>query len=259
MAVVSASLARRLFRHATGGRASRSTGTASVSRCWRRRRRALRRPPRRGHRDNVHWSYKQQEPGAREELAFAIRTECRATPAGRRGGQREVRAASADLPLYKRRHAVCEVPTRVSPRNGCWRRASGFLGGLCRCFSSSIGVFGTLSYAAAQRTRELGVRLALGAARRRHLHACCSATRWVPGGRGRPSSDCRLRWLPAGKLHAATLFGVSSGDPWTYAASSAVLIAAGDGGGRHPRTARREHRSDGGAQRRVARELRIAD
>jgi putative ABC transport system permease protein len=85
---------------------------------------------------------------------------------------------------------------------------------------AAIGVFGVISYSVAQRTRELGIRIALGAQAREVL-------RLVLGG--------VLRLLAAGVLIgvigaftlsrflSAFLFGVSASDPATFAAVSFVL------------------------------------
>jgi predicted permease len=83
-----------------------------------------------------------------------------------------------------------------------------------------VGIYGVIAYAAAQRTREIGVRMALGAqvtdVRRMFLRHGLTLT--VTGiALGMAAS------LAATRIMASFLFGVSPTDPMTYVAVSAVL------------------------------------
>jgi len=85
---------------------------------------------------------------------------------------------------------------------------------------ASIGIHGVLSYSVAQRTREIGIRMALGADRRRvtQLIVGLGAKLTVIGlAAGLVLSVLFSRWL------ASLLFGVSPGDPATLAAVLGVL------------------------------------
>ncbi len=203
-----------------GWSASSSIGTASVSRlsaspltCATRA--SATRPPRR-----CTWSY-QQESETREELTFAIRTDA-APQLFIDAVRREVRAASADLPLYNVSTLAARYDGSITSER-MLATTSGVLGGLSLLLVV-VGVYGTLAYAAAQRTRELGVRLALGAART-DIARLLLRDALVPVAAGvvigLPVA------LAAGALARGTLFGVSAADPWTYIASSVVLVAAG--------------------------------
>jgi putative ABC transport system permease protein len=85
-----------------------------------------------------------------------------------------------------------------------------------------IGIYGVIAYAAAQRTREIGVRMALGAqvadVRRMFLRQGLSLT-LVGIALGIAAS------IGVTRVMAAMLFGVSATDPVTYAAVSAVLAS----------------------------------
>ena len=85
---------------------------------------------------------------------------------------------------------------------------------------SAIGLYGVVSFVVAQRTREIGVRMALGATpasiRRLVLGA---ATRWMAAGAVLGVAG----WLYAGILLQALLFRVAPRDPWAPAAALAVL------------------------------------
>jgi putative ABC transport system permease protein len=87
---------------------------------------------------------------------------------------------------------------------------------------ASIGIYGVMSYAARQRTHEIGVRMALGAQRRDVLKLVLSEAARVT-----------LAGVPMGLVAAALLggliksllFGVSATDPLTYAAVALLLSA----------------------------------
>lgn len=85
-----------------------------------------------------------------------------------------------------------------------------------------IGIYGVMSFSVAQRTRELGIRIALGATRREiaaivvrdaALLALAGAAIGIPLA------------IALTRLLASLLYGVSSRDPLTYASVSALLFA----------------------------------
>jgi ABC-type antimicrobial peptide transport system permease subunit len=78
---------------------------------------------------------------------------------------------------------------------------------------ASIGVCGVLSYTVAQRSREMGVRLALGAER-------SDLVRWVVARGVRPV----LAGLVVGLAVASLLFGVEPRDPLTFGAAAGTLL-----------------------------------
>ncbi len=99
---------------------------------------------------------------------------------------------------------------------------AGFLGSLALLLVS-VGVYGTLAYAAARRTREMGVRLALGAER-------ADIIRLLLTGALVPVTAGILIGLPcalaASRLAQGLLFGVTSTDPSTFATVGLVLLSA---------------------------------
>ena len=87
---------------------------------------------------------------------------------------------------------------------------------------ASLGIYGVTSYAVAQRTRELGVRAALGA-------AGSDLLRLVMGGTGRLVAAGLVLGvalaLGAGQLLASQLYGVGAADPVTFVATPVFLAA----------------------------------
>jgi putative ABC transport system permease protein len=86
---------------------------------------------------------------------------------------------------------------------------------------AAIGIYGVLAYSVARRTREIGVRMALGAARDRVVSMVLRdslAPVVVGSGVGIAAA------LLATRLMRAMLYGVSPTDPITFAVVTAVLI-----------------------------------
>jgi putative ABC transport system permease protein len=87
---------------------------------------------------------------------------------------------------------------------------------------AAIGIFGVLSFLVAQRTRELGIRIALGAAPervRRMVVGRGVSLALLGAGLGLVGA------LMLGRLMQSMLFGISPSDPMTYAAVTVVLLA----------------------------------
>ena len=89
---------------------------------------------------------------------------------------------------------------------------------------ASIGLYGVLAYTVARRTREIGIRMALGAARGSVLRMIMQeAALLLAAGIaiGLPAAGL------AGRLVDSLLFGMHAGDPGTAAIAIAVLVASG--------------------------------
>jgi putative ABC transport system permease protein len=86
-----------------------------------------------------------------------------------------------------------------------------------------VGVYGVVSYSVAQRTREMGIRMALGAERRNVMglvlrHGVTITAAGVGAG--------VVASLVATRLVSGMLYGVSARDPLALLLSAAVLAAA---------------------------------
>jgi putative ABC transport system permease protein len=130
----------------------------------------------------------------------------------------ETAALDPDQPLYR----VGPVEARLAASLGP-RRFGAYLLGLLAAVALVLavtGIYGVLSYSVAQRTREMGIRLALGATRRAVLGLVVGdAFRLVGAGVG--VGICAALGLT--QLLRTLLFGVSATDPVTYAALAALL------------------------------------
>jgi putative ABC transport system permease protein len=86
---------------------------------------------------------------------------------------------------------------------------------------SAVGIFGVMSYTVTQRTRELAVRMALGASRQDVLGLVLREGLWVTFlGVGVGLGGA----LALSRVMAQYLYGISSTDPLTLASASVLLI-----------------------------------
>ena len=115
---------------------------------------------------------------------------------------------------------VRELDPLGSPR--LYAVLMGTLAGL-GLLTAAVGLFGLLSHAVSQRTREIGVRIALGAGASR-VRALVIRTALVPLAIGTPAGLVASIWLS--RLLASQLFHVTPHDPVTFAIVTAVLIVA---------------------------------
>ena len=130
----------------------------------------------------------------------------------------ELRAADGDAPVYDVRTFDEAVAGLVMPqRMGVT---------LLACFSllalalATIGIYGVASYGAALRTREIGIRIALGSsAREIRSLVLRGASRSVVAGLA--AGLALAVW--AGRLASSFLFGVSPHDPLTLAGVGVLL------------------------------------
>jgi len=86
-----------------------------------------------------------------------------------------------------------------------------------------IGIYGVMSYAVSQRTREMGIRLALGA-EARQLRRMFVGNGLVLAGAGVVIGLSAAAGLT--RLMKSLLFGISTLDPVIYITMPALLVAA---------------------------------
>jgi len=93
---------------------------------------------------------------------------------------------------------------------------------LCALLVTAIGLYGTLAYATARRTSEIGIRMSLGAQRLQVVLLIFRENAWVS------ISGCAaglVAALLASKALASFLYGTSTRDPWVLAGSVLALAA----------------------------------
>ncbi len=93
--------------------------------------------------------------------------------------------------------------------------------GVLAALMAAIGIYGVLAYSTAQRFREIGIRIAVGATRARVMRMVMTEVLWLAGigiAVGLPLS------LLLASVVRSQLFGVSASDPLTLAVVCGVII-----------------------------------
>ncbi len=154
------------------------------------------------------------------DARFTIRTRSAAAdllPALRR----EVRAIDPAIPVW-RAETMTDIRRRLFASTHLAGRVMGAAGGVA-LFSSGLGLLGALALVVARRTREIGIRMALGCDRGRVVRLVLGDTARLVGlalGIGMVAA------LAAGRALAHDLYGVGPYDPWALAIALLVVIGA---------------------------------
>jgi ABC-type antimicrobial peptide transport system permease subunit len=86
---------------------------------------------------------------------------------------------------------------------------------------AAIGIYGVISYSVAQRTPEIGIRMALGASSGRIRAGIVGETLRLALAGGAIGI---LGAVALSSFLDSLLFGVSASDPWSYAGAAAILL-----------------------------------
>jgi putative ABC transport system permease protein len=153
-------------------------------------------------------------------MAYAVRSTRVGTPGFLGEIERAVWAVDPNLPLADVL-TLDEIQSRSMSQTSFALVMLGIAASIALCIGV-VGIYGVIAYAAARRTREIGVRMALGAqvgdVRKMFLrHGLALAATGIVLGIGVAVVLTRVM--------AAFLFGVGPLDPITYAVVSAVLAA----------------------------------
>jgi predicted permease len=132
--------------------------------------------------------------------------------------RREVQALDPGLPVFDQRR----LEEHVRAASFQQRMAGTLLSvlGVLALLLAAVGIYGVLAYAVGQRTREMGLRMALGAAGGDILRLVLrQGMKWVLLGMslGLASASALTR------LMRSLLFGVSATDPLSFAAAATLL------------------------------------
>jgi putative ABC transport system permease protein len=136
----------------------------------------------------------------------------------------EIRAAVAALDSEQPVHSLRTMDAVVADSLGQPRFRTFLLTlfGFVAMALASIGIYGVMAYTVAQRTQEIGIRMALGAARADVLRL---VLREVVGLTGIAIAAGVAGAFLASRSLESLLYGVRPADPATYAAVAALLFA----------------------------------
>ena len=173
----------------------------------------------------VYWplwidKYNNNRAFAQRNLGYAIRSERAGSPTLLKEIQEAVWSVNANLP-------VASVRTLDELRAGSMAQTSFALvmlgiAGAVALLLGVVGIYGVIAYVATQRTKEIGIRMALGAATR-DVSSLFVRHGAVLAGMGILCGLVAAALLT--RAMATLLFGVSTFDPLTYAAVSVALAS----------------------------------
>jgi predicted permease len=158
---------------------------------------------------------------AARTVTFVLRTDRAGTEGLLSEMQQAVWAVNASLPLASVR-TMQEIYSQSLARTSFTLVMLGIAGAMASVLGI-IGIYGVISYAVAQRTREIGIRLALGEQKGR-LKWMFIRSGLVLTGTGVAIGLAAATGLT--RLMKSLLFGVSPLDPFTYVSVLIVLVVA---------------------------------
>ena len=132
--------------------------------------------------------------------------------------RRAVLELDPTIPIYGAGSVTSQLGLALYPA----RVAASVLGafGLLAVVLAATSVYGMVAYAVSRRTREIGLRMALGASRLEVALTVLRRTGWLLASGG--AAGLALA-VAAGRLFSPILYGVSAGDPGTYAAAMGLM------------------------------------
>ncbi len=170
-------------------------------------------------RPTAYTPYVQLPRGAPNPMTFSVRTA--GDPAPMTAAiQKSVRAVEPKLPVYNVKTQEARIAEILS-QSRLFASLSSFFG-LLALVLAAIGLYGVMSYTVARRTHEIGVRMALGAARGDVLRLVMRETLWLASAGaalGIPAALAATRWIES------QLFGLSPYDPLTITTVTMSLVA----------------------------------
>ena len=156
--------------------------------------------------------------------------------------RRAVASVDPSLPIYD----VLTLDDRIGGALSRPRFNAGLVGGFAGAalLIAALGVYGMLSYSVSSRLREIGVRLALGAAPGRMVRfVLAEGLRLAAGG----VAIGVFAALAAGRVTRSLVIDVSPTDPRILGGVAIVMLAVAALAALGPGTPRQRRRSDGGA------------
>jgi predicted permease len=164
----------------------------------------------------------------RRQLAFAVRTAAEPLTLGA-AMRTTINGLDPALPVYDVRTLSDRMDRSLATKRSAMRLAAAF--GIVALLLSAIGVYGVLAYLVVQRTREIGIRLALGSSPAAVFRLVLRegitlvGAGFVVGAAGVAALSRSL---------ASLLYGVDAADPLVLAAVAAMLAAVAIAAGALP-------------------------
>jgi ABC-type antimicrobial peptide transport system permease subunit len=93
--------------------------------------------------------------------------------------------------------------------------------GVLATILATVGLYGVMAYMVARRTREIGIRMALGADRPRILRIVLREVAWMAAS---GIAIALAAGAALGRVIGSQLFGVSGHDPAVFAGATAILL-----------------------------------
>ena len=164
--------------------------------------------------------FRPQAQSPRRVLTFAIRTA--ANPASLASAVRhEIARLDRELPLFDVQTMVGRADRSLTTRRSAMWLAAGF--GLVALLLCAIGIYGVLAYAVSQRTKEIGIRVALGSTSSRIFALIAQeGALLIAIGLGLGA----LGALALKRSIEGQLFDTQFGDPVVLTSAVAVLVVA---------------------------------
>ena len=131
----------------------------------------------------------------------------------------KVREMDANLPIYAMRTMDEQISNSLSTERMIASLSTVF--GFVATALAIIGLYGVMSYSVAQRTREIGIRMALGAEQTRVVGMVMREVLLLIGigvGLGVPAA------LGLTSIVKSQLYGLQAHDPWTLGLATAILV-----------------------------------
>ncbi len=173
---------------------------------------------------NVYWPiiqdrFEGQPVDVRRFVTFSMRTPRAGTDALMRDAQQAVWSVNASLPLFSAR-TMGELYRRSMARTSFTLILLG-VAGVMALFLGVVGLYGVIAYSVSQRTREIGIRMALGA----QPELLTGMFVWDGLRLAAIGVVCGVTAaFFAVRLMSSLLFHVSAADPVTYAVVSVGLV-----------------------------------
>ena len=149
----------------------------------------------------------------------------------------QVKKLDPALPVYDLKTLATQLDQTLLSERLIAMLSAGF--GLLATLLASIGLYGVMAFAVARRTKEMGVRMALGASRNHVIWLVMKEVLLLLAiglAIGIPTA------ISLGKYVSSQLYGINAGDPWIAVSTVAVLAMVSGAAGFIP--ARRASRID---------------